>query len=495
VLSAQEIVRSSGRASRRYEPIAQIGRGGMAEVLLTMMHAGGGVRRLAVLKRIVSELATDPDFIAMFLDEARLSLRLSHANVVQTHEVLVDDNELAIAMEYLDGQPLTRVLNRLLRGPNALGLASRLRIVTSVLAGLEHAHTLTDLDGTPLGVVHRDVSPQNVFVTYDGQIKLVDFGVAKTKMSSHRTRPGAIKGKLAYMAPEQLQSDAVDRRADLFSVGVVLWEMLAQRRMWQGKTEVDIVGHLASGKPLPPLPVLSEDVPTDLDAICTRALEPDPARRYQTAAEMELDLERVLVGSADSHARNLGKVVSLAFATERAERQAVIERCLRQSTQQAKAEAPAVKAAPLPKLPTIDVSLEGIDDEPPVRTPRPAVTPPPAAPVAREPMRVDATPHALRFWRRVAVAGIAATVLTLLLLVVSRHGRDAGNRVATAGPIPVERAPAPAPVAAPSVRPAPPAAERPRRRHRAKPVEKPVDEDATLPPTETEPANDQADAP
>ena len=467
----------------------------MAEVLLTMMHAGGGVRRLAVLKRIVSELATDPDFIAMFLDEARLSLRLSHANVVQTHEVLVDDNELAIAMEYLDGQPLTRVLNRLLRGPNALGLASRLRIVTSVLAGLEHAHTLTDLDGTPLGVVHRDVSPQNVFVTYDGQIKLVDFGVAKTKMSSHRTRPGAIKGKLAYMAPEQLQSDAVDRRADLFSVGVVLWEMLAQRRMWQGKTEVDIVGHLASGKPLPPLPVLSEDVPTDLDAICTRALEPDPARRYQTAAEMELDLERVLVGSADSHARNLGKVVSLAFATERAERQAVIERCLRQSTQQSKAEAPAVKAAPLPKLPTIDVSLEGIDDEPPVRTPRPAVTPPPAAPVAREPMRVDATPHALRFWRRVAVAGIAATVLTLLLLVVSRHGRDAGNRVATAGPIPVERAPAPAPVAAPSVRPAPPAAERPRRRHRAKPVEKPVDEDATLPPTETEQVIDQADAP
>ena len=204
-----------------------------------------------------------------------------------------------------------------------------------MLAGLQHAHTLADLDGTPLGVVHRDVTPQNVFVTYDGQVKLVDFGVAKTIAASHHTRPGAIKGKLAYMAPEQLQSEAVDRRADLFAVGVMLWEMLAQRRMWHRMTEVEIVGHLASGRPMPALPVLPADVPTELDAICMRALELDPALRYQTAEEMEMDLERVLVGAADSHARNLGTVVSLAFAAERAERQAVIERCLRRSVDQA----------------------------------------------------------------------------------------------------------------------------------------------------------------
>ena len=213
----------------------------MAEVLLTMVHTGGGVRRLEVLKQIWPELATDPDFVTMFLDEARLSLRLNHANVVQTYEVLSGGGQLAIAMEYLDGQPLTRVLNRLMRGPNALSLPLRLRVLMNVLAGLEHAHTLTDLDGTPLEVVHRDVSPQNVFVTYDGRVKLVDFGVAKTLAASHNTRPGAVKGKLAYMAPEQLQCASVDRRADLFAVGVMLWEMLAARRMWHGKTEVDIV--------------------------------------------------------------------------------------------------------------------------------------------------------------------------------------------------------------------------------------------------------------
>ena len=176
------------------------------------------------------------------------------------------------------------------------------------------------------------MSPQNVFVTYDGQVKLVDFGVAKTLAASHHTRPGTIKGKLAYMAPEQLQQPTVDRRADLFSVGVMLWEMVAGRRMWPGKTEVEIVGHLVSGRPLPPLP-LDSSLPAGLDAICERALDPDPDRRYQTAAEMEMELEAVLVGSADSHARNLGKVVSLAFAAERAERQALIERCVRRTGQ------------------------------------------------------------------------------------------------------------------------------------------------------------------
>jgi serine/threonine-protein kinase len=342
---------------------------------------------------------------------------------VQTYEVLSGGGQLAIAMEYLDGQPLTRVLNRLMRGSSSLSLPLRLRIVTSVLAGLEHAHTLTDLDGTPLEVVHRDVSPQNVFITYDGRVKLVDFGVAKTLAASHSTRPGAIKGKLAYMAPEQLQCAVVDRRADLFAVGVMLWEMLAGRRMWQGKTEVDIVSHLANGRQFPPLP-LDASIPTGLDAICMRALDCDPAQRYQTAAEFEMELERVLVGVADSHARNLGKVVSLAFEAERAERQAVIERSLRGE-------------GPLPSRMT-PVTPMPVSRLTPV-TPVTRVTPP-AALAARSTRRgmtgIDITvgefqvgpatsvvkrpskpPPALKWWRAVALTSLAVTSFAAVLLL------------------------------------------------------------------------------
>ncbi len=476
--------RPTGSGGARYQPFAQIGRGGMAEVLLTLVDAGNGVRRLAVLKRIWPELASEPEFVTMFLDEARLSLRLSHPNVVQTYEVLSHDGELAIAMEYLDGQPLTRVLNRLLRGPGELPLALRLRVLTNILAALEYAHTLTDLDGTDLGVVHRDVSPQNVFVTYDGQVKLVDFGVAKTLAASHHTRPGTLKGKLAYMAPEQVQRPTVDRRADLFAVGVMLWEMLACRRMWRGMTEVDIVAHLAAGRALPALPS-DAGLPPGLDAICARALDPDPDRRYQTAAEFEMELEGVLIGSADSHARNLGKVVSMAFAAERAQRQAIVDRRLRES-----GPMPAITTAIAAddRADEIDVTLSGLERE---AAGRPALTPAPppaAAPAPAYSMR--------RMWLRrgTATVGLLGAVAGLLVAGGWRPARavnagDAPNAVA---------APAPSAVAAPTspVLPpnpltrqladhqevaADPTPETPRHHARRHAVR--ADEDATLPPS------------
>ena len=317
-------------AAPRYRELARIGRGGMAEVFLAVASEAT-VRKVVVLKRIWPELASDPTFAAMFLDEARLSVRMSHPNVVQTYEVSEHDGRLTIAMEYLDGQPLTRVQNRLsaARGTTelTLPLALRLRIVIEILAGLGHVHDLTDYDGRPLGVVHRDVSPHNVFITYDGHVKLVDFGVAKMVAASHETRPGTIKGKLAYMAPDQLRPQPVDRRADLFSVGVILWELLAGRRMWQGMTEVTIVRHLSYGLPLPPVRSTSA-LPCGLEDVCRKALAMNPDDRYATAAEMEHALQGMLPLVADSHTRHLGKLVSMAFAHERAERQAVIDRHL-----------------------------------------------------------------------------------------------------------------------------------------------------------------------
>ncbi|MEP6652017.1 MAG: serine/threonine-protein kinase [Myxococcales bacterium] len=315
-------------SATRYRPFARIGRGGMAEVFLASVRApdASDVTKLVVLKRIWDELAADPDFLEMFLDEARLSARMSHPNVVQTYEVTDERGRMTMAMEYLHGQPLAKVLNRLGRSGD-LTLALRLRIVIDILAGLDHAHELSDYDGTPLGVVHRDVSPQNVFITYDGHVKLVDFGVAKTLAGMHQTRPGAIKGKLAYMAPEQLCGPVVDRRADIFSVGVLLWEILAGRRLFQGMTEVTITHHLSFGAPVPEFKA-ELNLPEGLEQICLRALAPNPDDRFATAAEMEDELRRVLPAVTDSHARHLGKIVSLAFASERAERQQLIDRHL-----------------------------------------------------------------------------------------------------------------------------------------------------------------------
>ena len=313
--------------SPRYETLARIGRGGMAEVLLAATRANGVVK-LSVLKCLWPELAEDPDFVEMFLDEARLCARLAHPNVVQTHDVVQHEGRLALAMEYLEGQPLNAVLGRL-RGAPALTLTTRLRIITGVLAGLEYAHTLTDFDGAPLEVVHRDVSPHNVIVTYDGNVKLIDFGVAKTLAASHQTRPGGIKGKLAYLAPEAIRGDRVDRRADVFSAGVMLWELLAGRRLWGRKTEgVSGAWRLAAGEPAPALPP-ELDLPRALRVITTRALALDPAARFQTAAELGAALESVGVDASDSHARRLGSLVSDAFAAERAQRRALVEFHLR----------------------------------------------------------------------------------------------------------------------------------------------------------------------
>ncbi|HEX4404777.1 MAG TPA: serine/threonine-protein kinase [Polyangia bacterium] len=314
-------------APARYETLARIGRGGMAEVLLAATRANGVVK-LSVLKCLWPELAEDTDFVEMFLDEARLCARLSHPNVVQTHEIVQHEGRLALAMEYLDGQALTSVLTRLGGAPE-LTLPMRLRIISSVLAGLDYAHKLTDFDGTPLEVVHRDVSPHNVIVTYDGHVKLLDFGVAKTLAASHQTRPGGIKGKLAYLAPEAVRGDRVDRRADIFSVGVMLWEILAGRRLWGRKSEgVSGAWRLAAGELAPELPAELE-IPRELRAICARALSTDPEARYRTAAQLGAALEDVGVDASESDARRLGRLVSDTFPAERAQRRALVEFHLR----------------------------------------------------------------------------------------------------------------------------------------------------------------------
>jgi serine/threonine-protein kinase len=321
----------------KYRLIAELGHGGMADVFLAVQAGpeGSGFSKLTVVKRLRRNLAEEPEFVAMLVDEARIAARLNHPNVVQTNEVGEVDGQYFIAMEYLDGQPFHRIQHRATKAaatPSAhpLNKEHQYVIVMEALAGLHHAHELRDYDGTELGIVHRDVTPHNIFVSYEGQVKVVDFGIAKAAGRSSETRQGVVKGKVRYMAPEQAVGHDVDRRADVFAAGVILWEIAAGRRMWKDMDDLKIVQALVTGE-LPPGPRhFDETVPEALDKICVKALRPKAQDRYASAEEFRQDLEQFLIesGALLTARRGLNAVINELFADKRAEIRRVIEQQL-----------------------------------------------------------------------------------------------------------------------------------------------------------------------
>lgn len=301
----------------------------MADVFLAMLAGplGSGFRKLTVIKRLRAALADDPEFVQMLVDEARIAARLNHPNVVQTNEVGHIGREYFIAMEYLDGQPLHRVLHRAAAAGTPLGREMGLVILCDALSGLHHAHELADYDGTPLGIVHRDVTPHNIFVTYEGQVKVVDFGIAKAHGRSSETQHGVVKGKIRYMAPEQALGREVDRRADVFAAGVMLWEFLVSQRMWAGFEDVQIAHALAAGEVRRSPRAVNPEVPEALDRICQKALAPNRDERYATAEDLRRDLERELGASGKlvQSRRELGPFVASLFADKREELRRVVD--------------------------------------------------------------------------------------------------------------------------------------------------------------------------
>lgn len=316
---------SNVRDLGRYRLIAELARGGMGEVYLAIVRGPAGFNKLTVVKVLKQDLAEDEQFLVMFLDEARLSALLRHPNIVQTNEVDREGNLYFIAMEYLEGQSFHRLRNRLMRN-GTLSLRLQLQVICETLAGLHYAHELSDYNGNPLGVVHRDVTPQNVFVTYDGQVKLLDFGIAKAVSSSHETRTGVIKGKVAYMAPEQARGDEVDRRVDIFSVGVMLWEAVTERRYWEGVPEMNQLHRLITGD----LPQIG-NLPLALDGaiveILQKALAPEAHDRYSTALQFQGALEAYAseISDRSTGPRGLGRIVSAEFEKERNALKAIID--------------------------------------------------------------------------------------------------------------------------------------------------------------------------
>jgi len=281
-----DAVRSLGR----FQIIGRLATGGMAEVYLALSGELPGYRTLLVVKRILPHLASNRQFIGMFLDEARLAALLDHPNVVRIIEVGHDGEEYFLAMELVQGKPLSAVLRKAMRERRPPSPALAAYVIAQAASGLGYAHALTDGDGRPLGVVHRDVSPQNILVSFEGAVKLIDFGVARAFGRVAHTSPGGLKGKIEYMSPEQASAEEVDHRADVFALGVVLWEVLTGRRLYRRETELATMRAILDD----PIPRPSEvaDVPPELDAVVMRALRKRRDARFASAHEMALALER-----------------------------------------------------------------------------------------------------------------------------------------------------------------------------------------------------------
>ncbi|MFO0589374.1 MAG: serine/threonine-protein kinase [Polyangiaceae bacterium] len=294
----------------RYEILGTIASGGMATVHLGRALGAGGFERLVAVKTMHPHLAHEEDFVAMFLDEARLAARIRHPNVVATVDVQQDEEGLFLVMEYIEGPSLSRLLRALKKKDRHLPLAIGLRIFLEALAGLQAAHELTGPDGEPLNLIHRDVSPHNILVGTDGISRLTDFGVAKAASRLASTRTGSAKGKINYMAPEQARSEAMDRRVDIYSAGVVLWETLTGERMIQGDSDMAIFQQIVQAQRRTPHEVLG-DVPEEISAVTMRAIERDAAARFPTAAAFAEALEAAAraCGIAPAPPRDVAKFV------------------------------------------------------------------------------------------------------------------------------------------------------------------------------------------
>src|SRR5688572_25571345 len=275
----------------------------MAEIFLAMTESIEGFEKLVVIKRILPQFAGDPSFRRMFLDEARLAATLDHPNIVNVHDIGELDGSYFFTMEYVHGQSLGRVMRMAAALSQPVPLEHTLAAITGTCSGLHHAHEKIGLDGIPLGIVHRDVSPPNILITYDGGVKLVDFGIAKANTLSDFTAVGTLKGKIPYMSPEQCRAERLDRRSDIFALGVVLYELTVGRRPFHAEHEIGLLNMIATQQPPMPTSIVP-GYPPQLERIVMRAIASNPDDRYPTARHFQIDVEdfarefRVPVSSA-----------------------------------------------------------------------------------------------------------------------------------------------------------------------------------------------------
>jgi len=418
----------------RYELIGHLATGGMAEIHLARLAGEAGFEQVVVVKRLLPELVASPAYVAMFLDEGKLVARLDHPNICEVHEQGREGAEYYLAMPYLDGVSVQELISQP-RDPDRI---AELRVAAGVIAqacaGLHHAHELRDADGAPAGLVHRDVSPSNLFVTASGVVKVLDFGVAKVRGASE-TEAGTIKGKQQYMAPEQLLGEPLDRRCDIFALGIVLFELATHQRLFKRASDY-LTARATLEEPIPRADAIDPAVPVELADVIAKALSRDRAARYADAAEVARALEAAMAPHG-----------GLAAPAEIAAAVASTEELTAQRTRQARVLGEARAREPAPEPPASELKPQGSpapmrairrsDREPAAAPEVPAAAPeeaPPAEPAERP------TPSA-QIWRwmpAAASAGVAGAVVAIVLALGSRPGGggSGGGSDGKAGPAP-----------------------------------------------------------
>jgi serine/threonine-protein kinase len=416
----------------------------MAEVYLALSGELTGFRTLVVVKRILPHLAENHDFISMFLDEARIAALLDHPNVVRIIEVGHDGDEYFLVMELVQGKPLAGVLRKAAKEQSPLTPALAAFVVAQAAGGLGYAHNLVGPSGEPLNIVHRDVSPQNILVSFEGAVKLIDFGVARALGRVTHTNPGGLKGKIEYMSPEQAGADEVDRRADVFALGVVLWEALTGRHLFRRQTELATMRAIVDD----PIPRPSEiiSIAPVLEAIVMRALKKRREERFQSAQELAMALERYAFASEGFSPLQLATYMKGLFAVEFTEWKKTVSSALEMD---GKSKTPSGQSFPVvkPDLPTRGPTVALRPNRLPVAEGEtPALELPAAAtaaPVTQTAVVSEAPSKGDRLWVYGGVAALGMIVLAGVLVL---------SQPAAAPPPPPSRAAVAAPAAAPSTR-------------------------------------------
>src|SRR6187401_1000533 len=309
----------------KYYLLERINVGGMAEVFKAKTFGVEGFERLLAVKRILPNIAEDEEFITMFIDEAKIAVQLQHANIAQIFDLGKVDDSFFIALEYLHGRDLRSIFDRMRNKGEALPIAMACYVTMQVCEGLDYAHNKRDAQGRELNLVHRDVSPQNVLCGYEGEIKLVDFGIAKAAGKASKTQAGILKGKFGYMSPGQVRGLPVDRRSDIFSLGIVLYELLTGERLFVGESDFSTLEKVRNVEILPPS-TYNRKIPDELERIVLKALSKDVEDRYQNSIDLHDELQAFVYTAGEFYSRkDLAGWMKRTFAKEIDEETAKLE--------------------------------------------------------------------------------------------------------------------------------------------------------------------------